>query len=331
MTMRTYNVGIIGAGHIAGKMGRTLLQMPRVASYAVASRDYARACDFARRWQFARAYGSYEELVADPAVDIVYVATPHSLHYAHARMCLEAGKAVVCEKAFTLNGRQASALMELSERRRVFITEAIWTRYMPLSARIHELVWSGRIGRPRTLSANLCYPISHKERVMSPGLGGGALLDIGVYALNFASMVFGDDVARVDTSCQLAPTGVDAQHTVTLWYGDGRMATLYSSIYAKSDRMGIVSGDDGHIIVENINNPSSVRVVDRDYRTVETIAAPPQVTGFEYEVGAAVDALDRGDIESPLMPHSETVRMMQLMDSLRDRWGVVFPGDADGL
>ncbi len=329
--MRTYNIGIIGAGHIAEKMGRTLLALDRVRSYAVASRSYDRARDFAARWQFSKAYGSYEELVADPAVDIVYIATPHSLHYRHARMCLEAGKAVVCEKAFTVNAGEARSLMELSRQRGVFITEAIWTRYMPLMATLKELVWSGVIGKPRTLSANLCYPISHKERVMRPDLGGGALLDIGVYTLNFASMVFGNDISRIDTSCQKTATGMDAQHTVTLWYGDGRMATLYSSIYAKSDRMGVIAGDDGHIIVENINNPSSLRIVDRDYNVVRTLDAPLQVTGFEYEVGAAVDALDHGDIESHFMPHSETLRMMGLMDELRRRWDVRFPSDGERL
>lgn len=329
--MRTYNIGIIGAGHIAEKMGRTLLALDRVCSYAVASRSYDRARDFAARWQFSKAYGSYEELVADPAVDIVYIATPHSLHYRHARMCLEAGKAVVCEKAFTVNAGEARSLMELSRQRGVFITEAIWTRYMPLMATLKELVWSGVIGKPHTLSANLCYPISHKERVMRPDLGGGALLDIGVYTLNFASMVFGNDISRIDTSCQKTATGMDAQHTITLWYGDGRMATLYSSIYAKSDRMGVIAGDDGHIIVENINNPSSLRIVDRDYNVVRTLDAPLQVTGFEYEVGAAVDALDHGDIESHFMPHSETLRMMGLMDELRRRWDVRFPSDGERL
>lgn len=329
--MRTYNIGIIGAGHIAEKMGRTLLALDRVRSYAVASRSYDRARDFAARWQFSKAYGSYEELVADPAVDIVYIATPHSLHYRHARMCLEAGKAVVCEKAFTVNAGEARSLMELSRQRGVFITEAIWTRYMPLMATLKELVWNGVIGKPRTLSANLCYPISHKERVMRPDLGGGALLDIGVYTLNFASMVFGNDISRIDTSCQKTATGMDAQHTITLWYGDGRMATLYSSIYAKSDRMGVIAGDDGHIIVENINNPSSLRIVDRDYNVVRTLDAPLQVTGFEYEVGAAVDALDHGDIESHFMPHSETLRMMGLMDELRRRWDVRFPSDGERL
>lgn len=317
----------MGAGHIAEKMGHTLQHMERAVAYAVASRDYGKACDFASRWGFKIAYGTYDELLADPNVDIVYIATPHSFHYEHAQRCLNAGKAVICEKAFTLNAEEATRLMDLSKKLGVFITEAMWTRYMPLSAKIKELAHSGVIGQPHTLSANLCYPISHKERLQSPELGGGALLDIGVYAINFAAMIFGTDFERIDSSCQKTISGMDAQESITLWYRDGKMAQLYSSIYAKSDRMGVISGDKGHLIVENINNPSSVRVVDNGYNTIATYDAPQQITGFEYEVQAAIDALDRGDIESPFMPHSETVRMMKIMDSLRESWGVKFPSE----
>lgn len=325
--MKTYNIGIIGAGHIAEKMGYTLARMERAVPYAVASRDMGRARDFASRYGFRKAYGCYDDLLADPAVDIVYIATPHSFHYDHARRCLLAGKAVICEKAFTLNAREAEQLVKLSEERGVYIAEAMWTRYMPLSRTVSELVGGGAIGRPHTLSANLCYPISHKDRIQSAALGGGALLDIGVYTLNFAAMVFGTDIEAVDSSCRKTASGMDAQESITLWYRDGRMAQLYSSIYAKSDRMGIVSGDEGHIIVENINNPSSVRVVDSGYNVTAVYRAPEQITGFEYEVEAAIDALDRGATEPVLMPHAETVRMMQLMDSLRSEWGVSFPGE----
>ena len=216
----------MGAGHIAEKMGHTLQHMERAVAYAVASRDYGKACDFASRWGFKIAYGTYDELLADPNVDIVYIATPHSFHYEHALRCLNAGKAVICEKAFTLNAEEATRLMDLSKKLGVFITEAMWTRYMPLSAKIKELAHSGVIGQPHTLSANLCYPISHKERLQRPELGGGALLDIGVYTINFAAMIFGTDFERIDSSCQKTAFGMDAQESITLWYRDGKMAQL---------------------------------------------------------------------------------------------------------
>lgn len=325
--MQTCNIAILGAGHIAEKMARTLQQMPQVRMYAVASRSIDKARAFAAQWGFAKAYGSYAEMLADADVHLVYVATPHAMHHGHMRQCVMAGKAVLCEKSFTCNAAEAADVLRLAEQRKVLVAEAIWTRYMPLMHTLAGLVRSGAIGRPCTLSANLCYPVSHKQRIQSPGLGGGALLDLGVYTLNFAAMLFGTQIERVDTSCQLTPTGMDAQHSITLWYGDGRMAQLFSSIYARSDRQGIVSGTDGHIIVENINNPSSLRVVDNQYQVVRTIDAPRQVTGFEYEVQACIDALQAHRTEVPQMPHAETLRIMQLMDGLRRQWGVRFPND----
>lgn len=325
--MKTYKVGIIGAGWIARKMAVTLGGMKGVMRYAIASRSREKAEAFARDWQFAKAYGSYEELANDPEVDLVYIATPHSFHYEQACMCIKRGKPVLCEKAFTANARQAEALLKLAQEKKVFITEAIWTRYMPLSVKLQELVNSGVIGTPYTLSANLSYPVGNKERMLRPELAGGALLDLGVYALNFAAMAFGADIVQTVSSCIRTDTGMDAQESITLFYRDGRMAALQSSMWAKSDRMGIISGDKGHLIVENINNPSSIRVVDSDYNTVAVYYAPERITGYEYQVYASIEAIEKGWLESPYMPHAETLRIMRQMDALRKEWGVVYPCD----
>lgn len=325
--MKVYNIGIIGTGWIAEKMAITLGGMRGVLRYAVASRSKEKAEQFAREWQFTKAYGSYEELADDPDVDLVYIATPHSHHYSQARMCIAKGKPVLCEKAFTANARQAEDLLAYAKEQGVFITEAIWTRYMPLSLKIQELVKSGVIGTPYTLSANLGYPSSHKERILRPELAGGALLDLGVYALNFAAMAFGTGVERMESACRLTATGVDAQENITLFYKDGKMASLQSSIYAKSDRMGVISGDKGQLIVENINCPQSVRVIDGEYNIVAVYRAPQCVTGYEYQVYASIEALEKGWLESPYMPHVETIRLMRQMDELRKAWGVVYPCD----
>lgn len=189
--MENVKIGIIGAGWIAEQMAITLRGMTGVEAYAIASRSMQNAREFADRWGFARAYGSYEEMLDDEQVQLVYIATPHSHHLEHARMSLLRGKPVLCEKAFTANARQAEELLNLAHERNLFITEAIWTRYMPLSQTINKLIADGAIGHPMTLSANLGYPIGNRERLMQPALAGGALLDLGVYALNFASMVFG--------------------------------------------------------------------------------------------------------------------------------------------
>lgn len=325
--MKVYNIGIIGCGSIAAKMAATLAGMKGVSRYAVASRSKEKADAFARQWQFTKSYGSYEELAADPDVDLIYIATPHAMHYDNARMCIRQGKPVLCEKAFTANAHQAVELLEYAKAQNVFISEAMWTRFMPLSLKIQELIKAGCIGIPYTLSANLSYPIAQKERILRPELAGGALLDVGVYTLNFAAMCFGSDICKTVSGCTKTDTGMDAQNSITLFYADGRMATLQSGIYSRSDRMGIVSGSEGHLIVDNINCPKSVRIVDGAYKTTAVYEAPPQISGYEYQVYAAIEALEQGWIESPYMPHAETIRIMQQMDSLRRQWGIVYPCD----
>ena len=319
-------IGILGAGHIAIKMAQTLKDKPEWRC-AVGSRSLDKARAFANEWGFQRAYGSYEELVADPDVELIYVATPHSHHLAHASMAINHGKAVLCEKAFTTNAREAEELISLARAKGVFITEAIWTRYMPFSATLRETIDSGIIGKPQFLTANLSYPIDWKERLVRPELGGGALLDIGIYTINFARMCFGTDIVDMKSACLTGPTGMDMQETITLIYRDGRMASLQSSAYCADPRFGIIGGTKGYIVVENINNPLRATIYSEDHNVIRVLEAPPQLTGFEYEVDACEEALRNGWLESPFMPHEETIAVMRLMDALRAQWGVRFPSD----
>lgn len=324
---KIYRIGIIGCGHIAEKMAATLIKMEGVESYAVASRNIDKSKAFADKWCFKKAYGSYEELADDKEVDLIYIATPHSHHYDHARMCIEKGKPVLCEKAFTANAAQAKELIRLAEEKKVFITEAIWTRYMPLSVKMKELIDGGVIGTPHTLTANIGYAISDKERIFSPELAGGALLDIGVYTLNFAAMAFGTDIKETHSACQKLETGVDAQENITLFYNDGKMAALQATAFSVTDRYGVISGNNGYLMVENINNPECIKVFDKSYNMIAEYKAPEQITGFEYQVMASIEAIENGWLESPFMPHKETIRIMEQMDALRKEWGVVYPWD----
>ena len=322
-----FRIGIIGAGHIAEKMAATINGMPEAEAYAVASRQYGKAAAFAGRFGFAKAFGSYEALVEDPAVDLVYVATPHSLHYDHVRLCLGHGKAVLCEKSFMANAREAEEVTRISEENNVFLAEAIWTRYMPFRKTLRDIVDSGAIGRPMMLSAHLGYPVADKERLVRPELGGGALLDLGVYAINFALMMFGNDIADITSSCTKSDTGVDLQNSIIFRYADGRIADLQSTALCASDRQGIVCGDRGYIVCDNINNMLKADLYDAGHALVGTYNAPAQITGFEYQVRACIDAIREGRNETPYMPHSETLRVMKIMDSLRNSWGVRFPND----
>lgn len=320
-------IGIIGAGWIADKMAEALAPLADYEVSAIASRSLEKAQAFAAERGIRNAYGSYEELVRDPEVDLVYIATPHSHHYEHARLAIEHGKPVLVEKAFTANARQARELIELAHERKVFMTEAIWTRYMPLSHKVKELMESGIIGEPRVLTATLCYMMEQKERIVRADLCGGALLDLGVYCLNFARMYFGADIARTVTNCHLGPEGMDMMESISLSFADGKMANLQAGCLTLNDRQGIISGTEGYIRVDNINCPERIDVV-RNYENVETILRPADmVNGYEYQVYECRRCIEAGLLESPLMPHAETLSIMEQMDALRKEWGVVYPMD----
>ena len=318
-------IGILGAGNISRMVAPALVALPEIECYAVASRELEKAEAFAREFGFEKAYDSYEALLSDPEVELVYVATPHSHHFAHMMLCLEHGKNVICEKAFTMNAEQAKQVFAAAKARGLYAAEAIWTRYMPSRRMIQDILDSGVIGNPNTLTANLSYVISKVRRIWDPALAGGALLDIGVYGLNFALMHFGNDIIRVESSVTKMDTGVDAMEVITLHYRDGRMAVLTHSVYCRSDRMGIIHGDKGYLVVENINNPQSVQVFDVNDKLVTRYEVPEQVNGYEYEFREAVRCIGEGKLEPDSMPHADTIEVMEMMDSLRKEWGVVYP------
>ena len=320
-----FNIGIMGSGNIAGIMAGTINKMKNVRVYAVASRQQVHADVFVGKYGCKKAYGSYADLVADKKVDLIYVATPHSEHYENVKMCLEAGKPVLCEKAFTLNAAQAEELVRIAAEHKVFLAEAMWTRYMPMLTTIREVIGSGIIGEPKTLTANLGYVISDKERLTNRALGGGALLDVGVYTINFALMIFGHNISKIASCCTFTETGVDEQNAICLQYYDGKVANLNSSMVSLSDRQGIIYGTKGFAVVENINNFERIAVYDRQYKKVASYKCPKQISGYEYEVAACIEAIKCGLIECAQMPHSETLRVMRIMDEIRSQWGMKYP------
>ena len=318
-------IGILGAGSIAGTVADTLRQMPEMECVAIASRDLAKAQAFAEKYGFQKAYGSYEAMLEDPNVELVYVATPHSHHRDHMLLALSHGKHVLSEKAFTINAAQAEEVAQYAAEHGLYAAEAIWTRYMPSRKMIDEILASGVIGTPNTLTANLSYVIAGKERIIRPELAGGALLDIGIYGLNFALMHFGTDIASIGSAVQMTDTGVDAMETITIFYNDGRMAVLTHSIYARSDRKGIIHGDKGYLVVENINNPQSIAVYDTQDKLLAHYEVPAQISGYEYQFLEAKRCIAEGRTQSESMPMAETIYVMDVMDDLRRQWGMVYP------
>ena len=321
-------VGIIGTGWIAEKAAITLNGLKECEAYAVGSRTIEKAETFARQWKIPKAYGSYAELIADPDIDLVYIGTPHSHHYDVTREALMADKPCLVEKAFMANARQTKEIIDLAHERKVFLAEAIWTRYQPVVKMMRELI-SSRIGEPRMLTATLGYSMGDKPRIMRPDLCGGALLDLGVYALNFVRMFFPVDIVSIESQCVKSKTGMDLTNAISLVLADGMLCNLQSSAQCVGDNIGVVAGTEGNLIIDNINNPQQITVNGPDRTYVETIRVPQQITGYEYQFMACRQALIDGLLEPLEMPHEETLYIMQLMDMLRKKWGVHYPMDDD--
>ena len=333
----TMKLGILGSGYIAAKMAEAVRALEKnnmgVEAYAVASRDLARAQQFAKDNGFQKAYGSYRELAEDPEVDLIYVATPHSEHYSNILLCLERGKNLLVEKAFTANALQASEVTALAKEKGVFLCEAMWTRFLPAVQMIKERIAKGIIGKVQGVEADFSQPISHVERLQNPVLAGGTLLDLGIYSLTFADLFLTDPkiggpdngIVKNVSKCVKFHTGVDATDWIDLTYQNGQVAHLKTSMVAPLHNEGYIYGSDGFIQVQNLNDMESFQIFDAAGNLVEKVTPPRIANCYEYEVLACKKALEEGRKECSEMPLAKTMQMMTLMDGLRQNWGVVYP------
>lgn len=317
--------GILGAGDIAHTMAFTISQMKDVNMYAIASRSMEKAMQYKEKYGMEKAYDSYEELTKDSEIDVIYIATPHSFHYEQAKMCLEHGKHVLCEKAFTANEAQAKELICLSEEKGLFLGEAMWTRFMPMTKKLVQLLEEKIIGDVTFMTANLNFPMLQKERLVNPKLAGGALLDVGIYPLTIASIVMGDDIEDIQAVGILTDKGVDKIGQYTIQYKNGRIADLNAGMCSFSDGNAVIYGTKGYILVEGVNCLRSIKAFDSNWNMIKSIEQEEQISGYEYEVEACVEAIKNGKTECPEMPHSQTLYMMKLMDTIRQKMGVIYP------
>ncbi|WP_405684794.1 Gfo/Idh/MocA family oxidoreductase [Streptomyces sp. NBC_01387] len=328
---RTVRWGIIATGGIAATFTADLQELPGAEVVAVASRALAPAKEFAGRFGIPRAYGSWDELAADEDVDVVYVATPHSAHRAAAGLCLEAGRGVLCEKAFTLNAREAGELVGLARSRGSFLMEAMWMYCNPLVRRLVELVRDGAIGEIRTVQADfgLEGPFDAGHRLRDPAQGGGALLDLGVYPVSFAQLLLGEP-DRVAAHALLSPEGVDLNTGMLLGWDSGASALLSCSVTADTPRTAAVTGTAGRIeFPPGFFYPERF-VLHRAGREPEEFTlgqAGSGLHGMQYEAAEVMRALRAGETESPLVPLDGTLAVMRTLDAVRDRIGVRYPVD----
>ena len=320
--------GIIGAGSIAGQFAEALATLPEAETLAVGSRSQDSADRFAEAHGFSRSYPSYEDLAADPDVDVVYVATPHPFHAGNVELCLRAGKAVLCEKPFTVNAAEARRLVGLAREMDLFLMEGMWTRFFPLMGRLRRMLSDGTLGEPRMLTVDFGFrtELDPSSRLFDPRLGGGAMLDVGVYCVSFASMVLGRPVRGTGLS-HLGETGVDEQFAAALEHGGGRISAITAGTRTASPHEATVLGTEGYARIQSPWWMPNAMTISRPGREDEVVREPTEDNGFRYEAAEVMRCLVAGERESQIMPLDETVSVLETMDEIRAAWGLRYPGE----
>lgn len=326
--MKRYNWAILGCGRIAAKFSSDLKLLPNANLYAAASRDLDRAQQFAVDYGFAIAYGSYEELVSDPNVDVVYIATPHSHHYEHAILCLKHKKAVLCEKAFAINLREASEMIECARENNTFLMEAFWTRFQPSFIKAMDILQSGKLGALKIVRSDFAFNAEYnpEKRLYNVNLGGGSLLDIGIYPV-FASLITLGKPTEIRTLAEFSPTGAEESILMSFKYPNGQMASLSSSFACHSSIETEFWCEKGIIkLNRRWFTPTTVSVWNAETMKEEIVEIEESDgSGYNLEASHVMKCLDEEKTESNMMPLSFTADMMEILDMVRKDAGIVFP------
>ncbi len=320
--------GIIGPGKIAAKFAAALALTEGAELVAVASRSGERAREFAAKFGASRSFDHYWKLAAAPDIDAIYIATPHGFHCEHALLCLKHRKAVLCEKPMALSNRQVQEMVSASQDNKTFLMEAMWTRFLPLTGKLLELIGEGKIGKLKYVRADFGFapPFNPEGRLYNKELGGGSLLDIGVYPLFLCQLLMGEP-SRIMATAQLAPTGTDDSCVATLHYPDGGLAIMTSLYSCQTSITAEIAGTEGIIHIPTPWYKNDRLTLYRRGQEAEDFQFEPMVNGFEYQIRETLRCLDEGLIESPYLSHAFSLSMSRVMDAIRKQCGVYYPGE----
>lgn len=308
--------GIIGLGHIANKFASTIMKMPDMELTAIASRDKQKADDFGINFHIntSKCYDDYQQLLMDTQVDAVYISTPNSLHYKLSLESLRSGKATLCEKPVTVSGEEIDDVIEMANKQHVFFMEAMKFRFLPAVQEAKRIVESGQIGQLQFITADFGFkaPFDPNHRLYNLQLGGGSLLDVGVYALSLATMFLGNTPMSMDCHKKIGESNVDESIAMSLKYDDGVIAQLYGAINVCTNRDAVLVGTNGRIVIKVFSNSQCLHVISEDIN--EEIHFPFEINGFEYQIKEVARCLKKGGIESSVMPHEDSKAVMHLVD-----------------
>jgi predicted dehydrogenase len=325
--MKTYNWGILGTGWIAKKMTDALPFVPNAKLYAVASRNKATADAYASQYNIEKAYGSYEGLVSDPAVDIVYIATPHNMHYKNTILALEHGKNVLCEKPFAVNGREVRGMIAKAKEKNLFLMEALWSRFLPNVIKAKEIIDSGQIGKVNLLASDfgLGLPFDPNHRLFNKQLIGGSLLDLGIYPLFLALYLLGKPKS-LKAMAGIGATDVDYNCSFTLGYENDCLAVLYSSSIAQTDVVATIYGEKGKIVFDKWwFTPVPIHLYSADGKEMP-VKLDFIGNGYNYEAAEVVKCLENGKKQSEAMSWDDSLLLIDMLDAIRKEIGLVYPG-----
>ena len=326
MSKNLFRWGIIGPGRIAHKFAEALSVVEDAFLYAVASREIERAEDFAKKFDAPKSYGAYAEIVDDSEIDAVYVATPHPFHLENSLICLNAGKPVLCEKPLTVNAAQAEELIKAARANDAFLMEAMWSRYLPILQQVRTWLDEGRIGELKLLTSTFGFRAARdtETRLLNPDLAAGALLDLGVYNISISQWVLDKNPISFAAQAFLGETNVDELTSVNLLYDDGEVSQFTCNILSDNKNDMFIYGTEGYIRIHPAFwDTTRATLVSEGHETTETL--PFRKNGFEYQIEEAVNCIREGLLESPRMPHDQTLANMQLMDDIRAEIGLRYP------
>ncbi len=320
--------GILGTGKIARQFAAGLQILPEAKLLAVGSRTCVGAEAFGQQFKVPHRHASYEALITDPQVDVIYVATPHSCHKANTLLALSAGKAVLCEKPFTINAREAEQVITFARAKKLFLMEAMWTRCFPLMEKLRQLLASKTIGDVRMLTADFGFFAEYhdEERLFNPAFGGGALLDVGVYPVSLASMLFGPPT-QIASLAHLGWTGVDEQAAMLFSHSQGQLAILSTAVRVDTCQEAVILGSEGRLRIHRPWWRPTTMTLSREGVADEVMEFPLSGNGYQFEAAEVMRCLREGKTESPMMPLNETLSIMRTLDAVRAQWGLHHPTD----